>query len=427
MTRLWEQNKALLLVAGGCLLLLLVTRPTVLSVGPPLARWMGAGWKQKYDELWARKGQIEGRLAAFDPPGGKEITEVQADLETSNQTLRKRFDDYVRALVFAPYSPYLPPPGKKLSGLGPYFTEELQKTRYGSKDEHGGGIRKGLLQYCTSRRVQVAEDLGFGKVRRIPSGNEVPALLRQLAVVDTFVKLCANSGVAHIKIEKHQPRVAAGTKARAFFWAYPMEVKLRTGHSQLMTLLNSLNGRQALVSSVEIDPSTGAVGKVTLDIGSAHGVEVENEFTLLKRTPDRPCDLRYAGRVVVTKVMETECIARALRGALAYDPFDGRGSESQKIAENDWATTGFFRVSDIQITAVPGGVGPDDKDGIPTAVTPHMLKVNMVVSTIEFNPKTLHITVDNMSEATNGRLKPRKKKVAKAPKKRKGIQAGPSY
>ena len=391
MIRLWEQNRPLVFVAGGCLLLLVVIRPTVFDMGPPLARWMGTNWKAAYDELELQRKDLEGQLEEFYPRvGGEAISDTQAKVEQSNARLRQNFGEYIHALVFVPYRPYVPPMDKAESAWGPYFRGVLIATH------------DALLQYCSFRFVQVSEDLGFGEFEKgeVPADKDrVTALLRELAVVETFVRHCADCQVEYTKIVSRGPRRPVAAPDRSFIWEYPMQVKLRVGYRELMKLLGALNGHHGVVTAVQDNELRDVVERVTLNLGRVQGVRRDDSFTLFKRSSDKPCDLRYAGRVTVTSVSETECVARVEEESLPYDRLDAAGKEAYRIQRGDFASGGFLRVLKIDVKGVPGSVEGKDSDGVPTKVTPHMLDVALDVSTLGFEPGTEYVTAKNVKGA----------------------------
>jgi len=125
-------------------------------------------------------------------------------------------------------------------------------------------------------------------------------------------------------------------------------------------------------------------------------------------------------------VLESECIAKVEEGSLPYrrlDPLEKK--EALRIRQGDLATTGFFRVSRIDLRAKKGRVQSRDENGIPNKVIPHVLDLTLEVSTIAFNPRTEHITVKNVNTVTQGRIKPKKR----TPRRRRtgGRRAGPGF
>ncbi len=391
MTRLWEQNRALLLVAGGCLLLLIVVRPTIFDAGPPLARWLGSPWKARYEALELRRNELQAKLDAFYPAGGEGLAETEARVQAGNARLQENFDQYVHALAFIPYAPFLPP--RDGAEPGAQFLKVLEEAR------------EALLLYCTLRDVAVERALGFGEFDegRVPEGKRVPELLRQLAVTDTFVRLCANNQIEFTQIVRHLPRRDVAQQGRKFLREYPVQVKLRAGYRELMNLLNAMNGRRCRVKRAPLNESKGIVEEVTLDIGSADGVQRDQVFTIFKRSGTGPCDLVYAGRVTVTNVRETESEARVEEASLPYDRLDTVNEQKMRIQAGDCASTGFLRVSSIQIQALPGRAEEPDAEGIPTRVIPNMLDVSMEVCTIDFDPRTEYVTVKNADKTAPSR------------------------
>jgi len=415
MNRLWEENRALVVVAGVCLLLLMVVRPTIISSGPPMARWMGVPWKRQYDELTAKSRTLDDQLKQYDPAGGQEISVIQQRIEVSNRRLAENFDQYVHSLAFVPYHPFRLPDNEKKPGH--YFRTVLTNTR------------QALLLHCSLRSVQITEDLGFAQFDRgaVPPAKDVANLLRQLAVADTFIRLCADCQIEFTNIESHLPKRATGTKGRpGFLWEYPMRVRLRTTFGKFTKLLRRLNGRYCLVENVEENRMRELVEKVTLGLGREDGVRVDDQFTIFKRKPGAPCALEYAGRVTVTGFLDRGSVARVDEDSLPYDRFDSARKKALAIARGDCASTGFFRVSRMEIKALPGSILGFDNEKIPTRIEPHRLDIFLEVSTIGFDPKTQHITVDNITSVTGGRVRRTVKK--KGPTGPTGpVRARPSW
>jgi len=436
MTRLWEENKPLIFVMGACILLLVVVRPNLFSLDPPLAGWMGASWSAQHADLQAKRQQFDSELEDFAASRDAErISEIQARVKGSNKRLKQNYDQYVHSLIFVPHRPFVLPKDEEKGEPGHYFRAALTDAR----------IR--LLRYCSFRDVTVAEDLGFGewdKEGEIPKGAVVHDLLRQLAVTETFVKLCADSQVRFTRVVEHKPKVpiqypgeekatrprrwktkSRKKKSRRFLTEHPMRVKLVAGFPQLMKLLRSLNGLQARVKDAPLNEVRYMVEKVTLDIGSADGVRNNDQFTIFKRTPGKPCAPVYAGRVTVTKVMPTQCIARVDEKSLPSDPFDPDRKESLRIRQGDYATSGFFRVLRVNMKALPGKIEGRDENGIPVKVVPHLLDVAMDLSTVSFDPKTEYITAKNVSKVTGLKLESTRGKKQASRSSR--VHAGPSF
>jgi hypothetical protein len=409
MTRLWEENKPLLVVAAVCVLLFLVLRPTIASMGPPLARWMGASWKSEYDEFEQKGKQLEDQLEPFYPRrGGAKISDIAIGVENSNLYLKQNFDQYVHALAFVPHRPFRPPLKRREREWGLYFRGTLAATS------------DALLRYCSFRFVTVTPDLGFTDIRkgRAVKGSEVPDLLRNLAAAETFVKLCADSHIKATEIARYLGAENVGTSKgrKGFIREHSMQVKLTAGFPELMRLLQSLDGRQCLVKDVEIDKLRDVVEKVTLNIGSSSGVRPDQQFTIFKRSPDAPCKLAYSARVVVTSVAADECVARIFQDSLPFDPFDPQDAklkEKLRVQAGDLASTGFFRVKSLAIESVPGRIREVDDEGIPTDVIPHTVNANMTVSTFSFDTQSQYLTPANVAKLTGRKpvkhLQPKKK------------------
>ncbi len=395
MNRLWEENKAFVVVVGACLLLLIAVRPTIISAGPPLARWMGMGWKRDYDKLEAKNQTLNGQLKEYDPEsGGQEISLIQERIGVSNRRLAENSDQYVHSLAFVPYHPFRLLENEKKPGH--YFRTVLTNTR------------QALLLHCSLRSVQITEDLGFAQFDRgaVPPAKDVGNLLRQLAVADTFIRLCADCQIESTNIENHLPKRATGTKGRpSFLWEYPMRVRLRTTFGKFMKLIQRLNGQYGLVENVAENRMREMVEKVTLTIGREDGVRIDDQFTIFKRKPGAPCGLVYAGRVTVTGFLDKGSVARVDEDSLPYDRFDTARKKALAIERGDYATTGFFRVSRMEIKALAGSILAFDNEKIPTKIEPHRLDISLEVSTIGFDPKTEHITVKNITKVTGGRVK----------------------
>jgi len=428
MTRLWEENKPLILVLGACALALIIIRPTLFGTGPPLARWLGAAWKGQHDKLESESQALHVKNREFAPGAGRDsIVNVKKDLEKSNESLTKEFDQGVQALVFVPYRPFLPPEDKEQPDWGYYFMTVLTETLDGTSDRR----REGLHQYCSPRGAKVTPDLGFGEIKNKgvpPTGKTVPGLLRQLAVAETFVKLCADNQVRSIEKITYLPRRELGTKGRKFLWEYPMKVELRTGFDPFTKLLDALQGQRAGVTQVRVDELDDVVEGVMLNQGSEHGVQVGDRFTIYKRAKDTPCSLQYAARVRVTTLWKGKSYARIEEDSLPYARLDTEARKAAKrVQEGDYAVSGFFRVLRMDVKAVPGKVDPKDTDGngAPKKVVPYMLTVALDVSTFGFDPTTKYITAKNVDGETGGRVKLKTKKpgVAKKP----AVRAGPTW
>jgi hypothetical protein len=390
MTRLWEENKPLILVVGAGLLLFFVLRPTLIGFGPPMARWMGTAWKGQYDTLEQKLVTLDEQLQPFYPPeGGRRIKDIVVGVRNSNLYLKQSFDQYVHALAFVPYRPFRPPMERLNSEWGHYFRETLTNTS------------DALLRYCSFRFVTMTPDLGFTEVRKggpIP-GSLVPDMLRDLAAAETFVKRCADSRIKSTQIVQHLRPEGAGTAGRqGFIREHPMQVRLQAGFPELMRLLQSLNGHHGMVKDVRINELRDTVEEVTLNLGSSRGVRRDDQFTLFKRSPDVPCKLEYAGRVVVANVSENESVATVIEGSIPFDGVDIESRDRLRIQPGDLAGTGFFRVKSIDIKSVPGRVESVDDEGIPTQVIPHMVNVEMRISTFSFDPATEHLTPENLSQ-----------------------------
>ena len=406
MTRVWEENKPLILVMGVCLLMLAVIRPNVFSMGPPLGRWLGANWKEQYDELDTKKRDLEQKHKEFAPGLGTEkIADIEAGLEISNRVLKERFDGRVHSLVFVPYRPFLPPMDQEEPGH--YFMTQLTRTR----DDR-------VLPYCSARFVKVVPGLGFERFQKgvPPPPKEVPNLLRQLAVAETFVKLCADNQIDFVHIVKYLPQRVRGTEGKKgrkkFILEHPMEVRLKADFHNFLKLLSALNGLQGRVTYVKRNEWEEVEG-VRLDIGSDHGVRNGRQFTIFKRSPEKPCLLKYAARVTVTSVWEKQSFAAIDEGSLPYARLDAESFKAaRRVRAGDYATTGFFHVLRLDLGAVPGKVEARNAQGVPTKVRPHMVDVSLQVSTIGFNPATAYLTAANVEKLTGRQVK--KKAAAKA-------------
>ena len=420
MNRIWEQNKPLIIVLGSCLLALIVMRPNVLSGGePPLAGWLWRGWRSEYGELERRKDQLTQQTQAYAPgPGRDRVSYVQSRLETANDILRRQFEHRVRELAFIPYEPFLPPGNDAIdSGDGGeepgfYFRRQLTRTR------------EQLQLYCSLRSVEVAPDLGLGDYAEgpVPEPARVPELLRQLAAADTFVRLCADHQIDHIRIASHRSRRVLDTGSRRdFLREHPMRVELRAGFEEFAQLLRGMKGRRVGVRAVEINQLEQTVKGVWLDTGSEDGVRRDESYIIFRQPEGRPCDLRYLARVTVTNDPRSpntptnrndpdhpehptswrrRSYARIDGGPVDYDRFDldpekaDALSGSEYEVERCFGTTGFFRVVDMRVRGRPGRIEDRDDTGIPTAVTPHRVEVTMEVSTFDFDPDMRHITAD---------------------------------
>ncbi|MFO7897759.1 MAG: hypothetical protein R6V58_01725 [Planctomycetota bacterium] len=429
MNRIWEQNKPLIIVLGACALVLIVVRPNVFSAeDPPLARWLWRSWGPEYEALKTKKEELLEENKEFAPgPGRDRISHIQSRLEVENDVQRQRFEQRVRQLAFVPYAPFLPP-GAAGDEPGFYFRRQLTNTR----DQ--------LLLYCSLRSVDVAEDLGLAEYEKgaVPDAKLVPGLLRQLAVADTFVKLCADHQVKYTRIVDHHKKRVLGTKGRkGFLWEYPMTVELRAGIEAFADLLRAMKGRRVRVRSVKVNQLEQTVQGVWLDAGSEDGIGRDEEFVIFRQPAGHPCALEYVARVRVTNdplapktpaerddvnnpnhptAWREQSFAKIHGGPVGFERFrvDAEKADALRGTEYEvdryYGTTGFLRVVKLEVTGRPGRIKERNDDGIPTEVIPHRLEVRMDVSTFDFDPKTRHVTAENVDRLTGGRLRPAAKK-----------------
>jgi hypothetical protein len=416
MHRLWEQNKSLVIVAGTCAVLLFVVRPNVFDFdAPPLAGWLGRGWGGEYADLEEQNEKLDQKLKPFQA-GGERIDDIAHQVAVSNARLQRNFDDYVHALAFVPYQPFLPPVDES---PGHYFRETLTRTR------------DRLLQYGSLRFVGVGRGLGFERFDggAVPSNREVPQLLRQLAVADTFVRRCADFQIASTRIEEFGTVRTTGTHGRRFIREYPFTVKLSAGYDELTRFLDGLHGHQAGVKAVEKNPVRVLVERVTLNAGTAAGIHRDERFVLFKRAKGKPCKLTYVGLAKVVSVADSESVAEVIEESLPPERLDRDKREGLEIAPGDLASTGFFKVDALAVVGIKGEIAARDKRGIPNRVVPNRLNVTMELAAIDFYNNTVYLTPGNIAKATGNRVKPPARAAAKQAKNdgRRRHRAGRSF